>query len=132
MRQIKYIVCHCTATSLETKVESIVKYWREKLGWKNPGYHFIIDKSGNVTQLQPIEKPSNGVRGYNQNSIHISTIGGKNEDNRTRSQIIALKALLKSLHAVYPDATIQGHRDFPKVSKSCPRYDAKKFWNEIK
>jgi len=132
MRKIKYIVCHCTATSLTTKVESIEKYWREKLGWKNAGYHFIIDRSGKVTQLQDLDKIANGVRGYNAKAIHVSTIGGKNEDDRTRSQMTALATILKTLKAVYPEAEVLGHRDFPRVSKSCPRYDAKEFWKSIK
>ena len=37
--------------------------------------------------------------------------------------------LLKDLKARYPDAIIQGHRDFPNVKKSCPRFDAKDEYN---
>ena len=124
MRRIDYIVIHCTATSWDTEVESIQRYWKERLGWRNPGYHFIIDHVGTVTQLQPLEKASNGVRGYNSNSIHVSYIGGKDVDDRTISQQIAMAGLVKGLHAMFPDAKIQGHRDFPNVKKSCPRFDA--------
>ena len=125
MREIKYIVFHCTATSKDATVESIQKYWRERLGWKNAGYHFIIDAEGKTTQLQDISKPSNGVRGWNRESIHISYIGGKHEDDRTKAQIIAQKSILKALQAFFPNAEVLGHRDFPKVTKSCPRFDAK-------
>jgi N-acetylmuramoyl-L-alanine amidase len=128
MRDIKYIVFHCTADQT-TKVENIVKYWKERLGWKSPGYHFIIEASGEVTQLHPISKPSNGVRGYNSNSIHISYIGGKDIDDRTTNQIIAQKAILKTLLASFPDAEVLGHRDFKGVSKSCPRFNAKDLLN---
>ncbi len=124
MRDIKYIVLHTTATDQNAKVESILKYWKEKLGWSNPGYHFIVDKYGKITNLQPIEKPSNGVRGYNKNSIHISYIGGENIDDRTQSQKEALNSIVKVIKAMYPSAKIQGHRDFPNVAKSCPRFDA--------
>ena len=129
MRDIRYIVFHCTATSQDAKVENIVKYWKERLGWKNPGYHFIIEATGEVTQLQPISKPSNGVRGYNANSIHISYIGGKDIDDRTTNQIIAQKAILKTLLASFPNAEVLGHKDFPNVSKSCPRFNAKDLLN---
>ena len=129
MRDIRYIVFHCTATDQTAKVENIVKYWRERLGWSNPGYHFIIEATGEVTQLQPISKPSNGVRGYNSNSIHISYIGGKDIDDRTTNQIIAQKAILKTLLATFPYAEVLGHRDFKGVSKSCPRFDAKDLLN---
>jgi len=125
MREIKYIVFHCTATEQTAKVSSIVKYWKERLGWKSPGYHFIIEANGNVTQLQHLDKLTNGVKGYNKESIHISYIGGKNEDDRTREQIQAQKNILKVLMNFYPDAEVLGHRDFKGVTKSCPRFDAK-------
>lgn len=125
MREIKYIVFHCTATEQSAKVSSIVKYWKERLGWKSPGYHFIIEASGRVTQLHDINKNANGVRGYNSNSIHISYIGGKKEDDRTREQIIAQQTILTTLLATYPEAEVMGHRDFEGVKKSCPRFDAK-------
>jgi N-acetylmuramoyl-L-alanine amidase len=32
---------------------------------------------------------------------------------------------LRKLRVQYPTAIIQGHRDFPNVKKSCPRYNAK-------
>jgi len=125
MRDIKYIVFHCTATSQDTTIENILKYWKERLGWKNPGYHIIIAPSGRATQLQPFSKPSNGVRGHNSNSINISYIGGKDKDDRTPEQIITQKAIALTLHGIYPNAEILGHRDFEGVSKSCPRFDAK-------
>ncbi len=137
MRTIKYIVIHCTATSRDAKVEAIVRYWREKLKWKNAGYHFIIDKTGCVTPLQPLDKPSNGVRGYNANSIHISYIGGVDEnskpkDTRTREKYVAMAALVKALKGTYPDAGVLGHRDFPRVKKACPSFEVNQFLKELK
>ena len=76
MRNIKYIVIHCTATPQGTKISSIVNYWKNVLKWKNPGYHFIVDKEGNICKLQDITKAANGVQNYNKYSIHISYIGG--------------------------------------------------------
>ena len=132
MRAIKYIVLHCTATDKEAKPESILKYWRERMKWRNPGYHFIVEDNGDVTQFQPIDKPSNGVRGYNKNSIHVCYIGGKDEDDRSLEQLCSLEGIVKTLHAFYPDAEIKGHRDFLGVSKSCPRFDVKQWLKEIK
>ena len=123
MRDIDYIVFHCTATSQNTKVSSIKKYWKEKLGWKNPGYHLIIEPNGNLVQLAPFHMVVNGVRGHNHNSIHVSYIGGKNEDDRTSDQIRTQKTVLKLLRQFYKDAKIMGHRDFEGVKKSCPRFD---------
>ena len=137
MRSIKHIVIHCTATQQSAKIESIKRYWKETLGWKSPGYHFIIEPSGYISQLHPIEKPTNGVRGYNSNAIHLSYIGGVDEDNkpidnRTDEQIESMVHLVESLKDQFPDAKILGHRDFPNVNKACPSFDVYSWLNEYK
>jgi N-acetylmuramoyl-L-alanine amidase len=131
MRLINYIVIHTTATVQDVKVESILNYWKNNLGWANPGYHFLIEASGKIHQLQPLEKPSNGVRGFNKNSVHISYIGGKFKDDRTIEQIYSMTGLVKGLSSVYPKAKIQGHRDFPHVTKLCPNFDVKTWLETI-
>jgi len=131
MRDIKYIVCHCTATDQNAKVDAILNYWRTKLGWRNPGYHFLIEANGKIHNLQPLDKPSNGVRGYNSTSIHISYIGGKHKDDRTEAQKNSIDAVVRTMSAMFPKAIIQGHRDFPNVAKSCPRFDAKIEFNHF-
>jgi N-acetylmuramoyl-L-alanine amidase len=129
-RTIKYLVVHCTATPPEAKVENIVRYWKEQKGWKNPGYHYIIRRNGEIVQLLSEDLVANGVKNYNQPSIHISYIGGidsnnKPFDNRTQEQQRALYLKLRELAARYPLAEIKGHRDFPGVTKACPSFDVK-------
>lgn len=124
MRDIQYIVAHCTATDQDATPEAILRYWRERRGWKNPGYHYLIDKDGKIHQLQDEDKIANGVRGFNQVSIHVCYIGGKYYDDRTDMQKAIMLGLMKDLRGRYPNAKIQGHRDFPNVHKSCPRFDA--------
>lgn len=130
MREIKNIVVHCSATAHNTKIENIKKYWKETLGWKSPGYHFIIEANGNITQLHPESLPSNGVAGYNSTSVHVCYIGGVDDkmkavDNRTLAQKAALIGLIIELKVRYPNAIVLGHRDFPNVKKDCPCFDAR-------
>lgn len=136
MRQIKYIAVHCTATPQTTSVESIKRYWKTQLGWKMPGYHFIIKPNGEIVQLLEIEKISNGVKGFNSVSINVCYIGGvdskmKPVDNRTPEQKLALKSLLKELKTKFKNAIIQGHSDFPNVNKACPCFNAKEEYKDI-
>lgn len=126
MRKINYIVVHCTATPLTTTIESIKNYWKNNLKWKNVGYHYLIDQHGVVHQLAQESQVTNGVAGFNANSVHVSYIGGRLVDDRTEKQKEALHTIVKRLKEKYPTAVIQGHRDFPKVAKACPRFDAKK------
>lgn len=132
MRTINYIVVHCTATLPGTKVNAIRNYWKNTLGWRNPGYHYIIDAKGSITQLQDEQKIANGVKGYNAGSIHVSYIGGINnngraEDTRTPEQQLAMLKLLLNIKARYPDAIILGHKDFPGVRKECPCFDVREW-----
>ena len=136
MRNINYIAIHCTATQPEASIASIQNYWKNNLGWKNPGYHYIIDRFGNVVNLLPIELVSNGVQGYNSQTINISYVGGidkngKPKDTRTEAQKQSILKILKELRVKFPKAKIQGHRDFPNVKKACPSFDAKKEYSLI-
>lgn len=131
MRDIKYIVVHCTATSQNATIESIQRYWRQYLGWKNAGYHLIIKPDGQIVELAKVEQVCNGVAGFNAHSYHISYIGGQFEDDRTEAQKYAIKTLLLGLKDKFPNAEILGHRDFPNVKKACPRFDVKKLAKDL-
>lgn len=129
-RDIKFIVVHCTATTPDAKIQDIQRYWKETLGWKNPGYHYLTKRNGQVIQLQDESKIANGVKGYNANSIHLSYIGGvdkdgKPKDNRTIEQKEAMFEKLVELSERYPKAQILGHCDFPGVRKACPSFDTR-------
>ncbi len=131
-REINYIVVHCTATQPTAKIEDIKRYWKEVLGWKNPGYHYIIKANGDIVKLLSEDIPSNGVAGHNHNSVHLSYIGGVDKankplDTRTLAQEAAMFDLIVELSERYPKATIQGHRDFQGVKKACPSFDVKEW-----
>ena len=137
MRKIKYIAVHCTAGSQKATVDDLLTEFKRK-EWKAPGYHYVITADGKIHQLLDTEKVSNGVKGYNSVAVNIAYTGGMDGvDNRTDEQKKSLVALLKLLRKRYPDAVIQGHRDFSpdlngngKIEKSewikmCPSFDAK-------
>lgn len=151
MRQIKRIFVHCTASSQKATVQSILAVFKQKK-WKNPGYHYLIEANGKITQLLDEAKVSNGVyipgQSYNSTSINVAYIGGidsngKGIDNRTDEQKKSLRSLLKMLKKKYPSAMIMGHRDVSpdtnhngKVDKNewvkmCPCFDAIQEYSDI-
>lgn len=133
MREIKYIVLHCTGAPANQSTAEIKAYWKRVNGWKDPGYHFLINPDGSYDVLQPIEKPTNGVKGYNANAIHICYKGGANGlDTRTDKQKETMEMLVRQMHVKFPKAEIKGHRDFPNVQKSCPGFEVKEWLKEIK
>ena len=113
-RKINHIVIHTTATAPDASIQSIKNHWNS-LGWKNYGYHIIVDASGEITLLTPLEKIANGVKGHNATSIHVAYIGGLKDgkylDTRTLVQKIALRSTIKILKKMFQFAEILGHRD---------------------
>lgn len=143
LKQIKYIVIHCTATpaSRELSKKDLERMHKGQpphgRGWKHFGYHYLVHLNGEVEQLQPLNEDgwiedaeiANGVKGYNDCSIHIAYVGGcepysgKPKDTRTQAQKTALRKLVRSCTQIAPSASIKGHRDFPGVKKACPCFD---------
>ena len=134
MRTIKYIVVHCTAGADTQTVEGLKAEFRRK-GWNNPGYHYVVDRDGHITQLLDEAEVANGAAGYNQTGIHIAWMGGRDADNRTACQRIMLKTIVKRMARKYPKAKVCGHRDLSpdkngdgKITsgewvKACPRFN---------
>lgn len=132
MREIKFIVLHCTGAPANQSTDSIKNHWSEVLKWKTMGYHYLISVDGSFEQLLPIEKTSNGVKGFNATSIHICYKGGLGGvDTRTEPQKETLEMLVKQMKAKFPDAEIKGHRDFPNVKKYCPSFEVKDWLQTI-
>lgn len=135
-REIKHIVIHCTGASQNQSVESIQNYWRNNLGWKSPGYHILIEPDGTKNYLMSFDKATNGVKGFNSNSIHICYIGGVDgKDERTEAQ---RAGIIESIHMAMEYCNgqknkpeILGHYQFPNVPKTCPNFDAKNEYSWI-
>ncbi len=148
MREIKYIAIHCTAGSQKQKLSDLIHYFRNVKKWKAPGYHYVVEADGHITQLLGEDRVSNGVKGFNSVTINIAWFGGIDGkgyavDNRTGAQKKALRQLVGMVKGRYPNAIVQGHRDFSpdqngngKVDvweriKECPCFDAKKEYEDI-
>ena len=133
LRNIKYIVVHCTATPTTTTLESIKRYWKEKRGWGDtPGYHYFIKRDGTIVQLLDEKKNSYGVYKHNSECISIAYVGGidkdgKPVDNRSDAQKHAMFDIIVRLTEKYPKAEVLGHRDFSGVKKACPCFDVKEW-----
>ena len=132
-KSTKYLVVHCSATrpSLDVGVKEI-RQWHKNQGWADIGYHFVIRRDGKVERGRAENLVGSHVAGRNSNSLGVCMVGGVNqndftkpENNFTPAQFASLKTLLKMLSEKYPGAVVLGHRDFPKVAKACPSFDAR-------
>lgn len=130
MREINWLVIHTSATrpSMDIGAKDI-RRWHKAKGWSDIGYHYVIRRDGRVEKGRPDARVGAHVRGYNRDSLGVCLVGGVNENlvpenNYTEAQWEALEALLRKLSKKYPNAFVRGHRDFPRVAKACPCFDA--------
>lgn len=140
----KYIAIHCTATKLSSTVDiERIRRWHINRGWADVGYHYYIridgtlelgrdrDNDGDIW-----EETGAHVRGYNTGSIAICYEGGidedgNNADTRTEAQKSTMLILCKVFKSQNKNLIIQGHRDFPNVSKSCPNFDVAEWLKSV-
>lgn len=141
MREIKKIIVHCSDSpeGRDDKTADI-KRWHTQAppkgnGWKDIGYHYVIELDGTIMPGRDIETVGAHCSGHNSDSIGVCYVGGcdkdmKPKDTRTDAQKQSLKILLRYLVEKYPNATIYGHRDF--AQKACPSFDAKEEYKSLK
>lgn len=121
MRKINQIILHCSMTDNpeHDNVETIRK-WHKKRGWKDIGYHFYIDRRGDIYPGRPVSEVGAHCKHHNQDSIGIC-LGGK--DNFTMNQMFTLLAKLQRLCKEYKLTSwdIFPHKKYD--GGNCPTYD---------
>ena len=112
MRPINLIVIHHSASPLSTTREDIAAWHRAK-GWRDIGYHFVIESDGRVVPGRPLEEVGAHARGHNASSIGICAVGDNTKlDQRwTVAQVAALCSLVDTMSTQFPGALVRGHRD---------------------
>lgn len=128
-----YLTVHCADTTADWDgdVSEVRRWHQQERGWIDVGYHYFIRRSGMIQRGRPRWAMGAHVAGHNHESLGICMAGGTKvvgnervEDNNfTPEQWASLTALLKELKEIYPKARINGHRDFPGVTKYCPSFD---------
>lgn len=136
LRKTDYIAIHCADTPAHLNIGvKEIRGWHLQKGWKDVGYHFVIRRDGTVETGRPLNAIGSHVAGYNTESIGICLVGGQGangtaEDNFTVQQKFSLELVVRGLKKVYPNAIVQGHRDFPGVTKACPSFNAIAWWKK--
>tara|TARA_S200000501_G_scaffold55953_2_gene46117 strand:+ start:14086 stop:14631 length:546 start_codon:yes stop_codon:yes gene_type:complete len=137
MRDINEIIIHCTATRkswyedkpVEDAVKELTRWHVEDNGWSTCGYHFAVNRKGEVGAARPVERSGAHCRGRNKNSIGVTLLGGRGgtaDDeflaNYTYEQDIALRDLIADLKEAHPKISkISGHNEWS--NKACPCFD---------
>ena len=119
MNSPKYIILHHSATDGGT-FESIRKYHMETNGWKDIGYHYLIETDGSVHKGRDERTEGAHTVGFNLISIGICLVGDFDKYKPNKAQLQALNDLISDIQYRYkiPNANIKMHRD--SANKTCP------------
>ena len=154
-KNIRYIVVHCQAG--HGTLESMQAFWKNSLGWNSPGYNTWIDYDGTAHKLANYNTPTNGVKGFNSQSMHVCYRGGvlqenvkKAADTRTQAQKNAiLQEILSMMNWLHENGNdlqnvmIVGHYHFSDDKnkngaiepweriKECPSFDAYEEYKDL-
>lgn len=127
LKKIKFIVIH--HSERDKDFPFFIKFRHKyKRKWEDIGYHYLIGngkrfaKNGKLYIGRSISFRGAHVFSHNNNSIGICLIGNLDKTNPTKKQIKTLIVFLKKLLKKYnlKSSAIRGHREFPKVIKTCP------------
>lgn len=135
--EVKYIAIHCSATPPTMDIGAReIKRWHIDRGFRTIGYHVIIRRDGTIEYGRSFGVRGAHVKGYNSKSLGVCLIGGVDsdmeaEDNFTDEQFSSLDRVLTALQGLFPEAEVQGHRDFPNVHKACPSFNVKEWLYEL-
>lgn len=136
MRDIKEIIVHCSATrpswmdgaGIDAKREEIRKWHVNDRGWRDIGYHLLIDRDGATAQGRDYSATGAHVRGHNTGTIGICLIGGHGssendnfEDNFTPAQDAELRRQIDLLKDRFGIAKVSGHNEY--AAKACPGFN---------
>lgn len=136
-RKINEIVLHASATRpnwmagepLAGKIAEITRWHRDR-GFRTIGYHWVVDRDGEVAAGRPEGEVGAHVRGHNENTIGICILGGHGgattdnfEDHYTIAQRGAVWNLIRSIAKRYDIEKVSGHNEY--AAKACPCFQVK-------
>lgn len=143
MRRINEINVHCAATrpgwmadrSGRERVAEIERWHVQQNGWRAIGYHYLIDRDGQIYNGRPVEQTGAFEPRVNATAIGICLLGGFGaaandpfEKHYTPAQDDALRGLIEQLHERHPGIVkVTGHNDYS--SKGCPGFNVGRWLN---
>jgi peptidoglycan hydrolase-like protein with peptidoglycan-binding domain len=114
--KIDMIVLHHAATKHCTVYN--INQWHLANGWSMIGYHYFINKKGEVFKGRPDDVIGSHAKGYNATSLGLCFEGDFEKEVPTQEQIEAGLELVSYLKKKYNIKKVKGHKDL--MATSCP------------
>lgn len=122
-RRVERVFLHCSASDDDSLVGEelvkIVRDWHRARGFSDVGYHFLIDKQGEVLPGRDPEKTPAAQKGHNDGTVAICVHG---LEEFPQPMLGACRELCRSINEAWLGrVTFHGHREVS--AKSCPVFD---------
>lgn len=121
MRKVNWIIVHQSASN-NPKHDNIetIRDWHTSQGWADIGYHWFINKSGEVFVGRSESRIGAHTKGHNKDSIGICLSG---EGEKTPAQLKSLENLIFNICTRYNlgKDSVLGHNDLAPTE--CPGFD---------
>lgn len=114
----KFIVIHHSEVVSRHSIND-VHQWHLNKGWVGCGYHYFINKEGEIYEGRPVWSVGAHLYGHNKDSIGICFEGDFNKEQMNNKQAEAAIMLIAMLSLAYENAKIVRHVDLAK-EKNCP------------
>jgi len=89
-------------------------------GWGDIGYHFAVDRAGNVWEGRPLTYQGAHVKDYNENNLGIVCLGNFDRQHPTEAQLAALRRHVRLVMGTYSVRTgrLRTHQEWAPTA--CP------------
>lgn len=130
------IILHCADTRPEwmagrpiaEKVAEIRRWHVQQRGWRDIGYHWVVDRDGTVAPGRAETEIGAHVEGHNAGTIGVCLLGGYGakaddpfERNFTARQRAAVLTLIGGIKVRTTIQKVSGHNDY--AAKACPGFN---------
>lgn len=124
-RRIESVFLHCSASDDESltggELVQTVRNWHRARGFSDVGYHFLIDKHGELLPGRGLEISPAAQKGHNAGTIAIMVHG---LEEFPQPMLDACDELCRSINEAWRGRiTFHGHCEVS--AKSCPVFDYK-------
>jgi N-acetylmuramoyl-L-alanine amidase len=156
MREIKSVILHCTATTLDKELSvKEIRRWHtdpppKGRGWSDIGYHFLIHQDGTIERGRHIDKVGAHTWGNNYGSVGVAYCGGvekkikksldkekpkskttyEPKDTMTKAQEKSFRDLFVMLEVFFGELKLRGHNDYTN-QKACPSFNMRDKFGDL-
>jgi hypothetical protein len=89
-----------TRSGAAEQIRNIQRFHQKQRGWADIGYHYVIDRAGNVWQGRSLRYQGAHAQGHlNHGNVGIAVLGNFCEQRPTRAQYVSLAIMVEKLCA---------------------------------